>query len=1026
MKKLLLIVLAVSFVVFLLPSISALDVTWDNVKVYDKANEEITFKNSFLGFPTTTIAKVKLVNQYYEGAATRNVRLDMYLDEDYKDPIRNMRFIRMLGANNITYQIFVNSTPEIIQEPIYTTNCVINKDNSSAQDCVSTQTGTKEVVQDTWIPIPEQLPKGYHKILIKIEGSVYDEYDWVGNFFGVEATEWAVFDNALVGYWDFDQPEDNATLVTNVDNSSILNFTRFTDGALKKVPGKVGPFAGNYTSAASDFLGNLSYDPSALTQFSWSAWINVTDNVAEQKILMHIDVGNGLRQLQVQAGDLKFGLGDGTSNFEVSNSISEDVWHFVVVTAQDGDAIRMYIDNDNVANTTFAGTMENNLAPWYVVGNQNVNQFYGGMLDEIGYWEVELTADDVDELWNGGAGNAFPSGIFSNITVALDDPIDGFITTRVDLNFSGTFTPTELNLTNATLMVYSSPTVLFNETTNTVTGQVANFSNFSLFNISAGNYIWNILACGINNTGTFCTQALNNFTFSIGTEVTGNTSSNFTYETAQESYAANITIPAGETISSAELIYNGTAHTAIVTNVVANNFTLASTIDIPISAVPSSQWFWQITFGTGGVSNTSANTQPVGAISLSLQGQGIGGSNYINFTFENETIAGESVSATFDSTWTYFLGTGAINKTLTFTNASENFNYSFQFHPQNRTLFTDMEVSYTNAESQQRTFNPTLFTLTNNTLVQTLLLLPTSNGIFQQFVTQTLVGNTIADVNFIINRTIGGVPTEITSGTTDGSGFVSLFLNPDFTYSALFTKDTFIPNTFSFQPSNQLRTVIMGSIQAVGNGSTISRNTNISIIPINTSLNNGTDVLFGFEVNSTEDITSISMNITNLSGFQVGFQSNTGAGFISQTINTGENNTFLGTFIYSTGNETITFTKVWQISLNFEGDYSIFRQGSLYITYGFEDFIRLILVIFIIGGVLIFMSASEVIDTSESKLAVAVLLVWAFSVIGWLNTGIPITDSGGFVVLSQFSNQYGIAMVSTGAALFFMGRRIFT
>ncbi|KKK88810.1 hypothetical protein LCGC14_2739390, partial [marine sediment metagenome] len=75
---------------------------------------------------------------------------------------------------------------------------------------------------------------------------------------------------------------------------------------------------------------------------------------------------------------------------------------------------------------------------------------------------------------------------------------------------------------------------------------------------------------------------------------------------------------------------------------------------------------------------------------------------------------------------------------------------------------------------------------------------------------------------------------------------------------------------------------------------------------------------------------------------------------------------------------------------------------------------------------LIFMASNETFDTSESKIAVSLLLIWAFSIVGWLNTGIPISDSGGLVVLSQFSNQYGIAIISTGAGIFFIGRRIFT
>jgi len=111
----------------------------------------------------------------------------------------------------------------------------------------------------------------------------------------------------------------------------------------------------------------------------------------------------------------------------------------------------------------------------------------------------------------------------------------------------------------------------------------------------------------------------------------------------------------------------------------------------------------------------------------------------------------------------------------------------------------------------------------------------------------------------------------------------------------------------------------------------------------------------------------------------------------------------------------------------FVGDYSIFRQLTLFTTYGFSDFIRLFLVILTIMGIMIFMSQKEIIEASESKIAVALLLIWAFSVVGWLDTGLATsTTSTGINRLAELSSQYGIAILSTGAGLFFIMRKIFT
>lgn len=628
----------------------------------------------------------------------------------------------------------------------------------------------------------------------------------------------------------------------------------------------------------------------------------------------------------------------------------------------------------------------------------------------------------------------YGASIFNSsfITVNLNSPGDNTFYQITEITFNSSILSIQnANLTNATIRIYNSSTSLFNETVNSVSGDsVINESIFTIGNLVKGTYFWNVEFCGITDNvdaENFCGQGVSNFTFDILASEIESGFNDFTYETATETYQSNVTLIEGETISSVNLVYNGTSNSATSTLISGNNYTLSSTIDVPESAVGqnTTQFFFSVNSNLG-QTNLSSHNQSVGAINLSIFGQGIGGLPYMKFTFKNETTAQEDVSATFSSTWTYYLGTGAITKTLTFTNASENRNYSFQFHPQNRTLFTDMSVDYNNADSQQRTFDPTTLTLTNNTLSKVLYLLPTANGIFQQFITQSIIGGTITDVNFVINRSIGGLSVQLDSGVTDGSGFASMFLNPDFSHTASFTKTGFADNVFSFQPSSQSRTVVMGTSAISANGSTISTNTNVTILPTNSSLNNGTDYLFSFTVQSTESINLITMNITNLSGYQVGFQTNSGVGTISQTINTGENISFIGVFLYSTDEETITFTKVWNIAVNFEGDYSIFKQLTLYTTYGFEDFIRLMIVIMVILSVLIFMSSTETVDTSESKVAVTVLLIWAFSVVGWLNTGVPVTDSGGFVALSQYGNQYGIAILSTGLATFFMGRRLFT
>ena len=83
-----------------------------------------------------------------------------------------------------------------------------------------------------------------------------------------------------------------------------------------------------------------------------------------------------------------------------------------------------------------------------------------------------------------------------------------------------------------------------------------------------------------------------------------------------------------------------------------------------------------------------------------------------------------------------------------------------------------------------------------------------------------------------------------------------------------------------------------------------------------------------------------------------------------------------------------------------------------------------LIVIFVIIGVLIFMSTNEITESSESKIVVSLLLVWAFSFVGWLDTGFALTGTGNTTILSQYGNKFGIAILSSAFASYFIGRRL--
>jgi hypothetical protein len=496
------------------------------------------------------------------------------------------------------------------------------------------------------------------------------------------------------------------------------------------------------------------------------------------------------------------------------------------------------------------------------------------------------------------------------------------------------------------------------------------------------------------------------------------------WETESETFTVNITTN-GSTPTSGELIYNGTTFSsATITNTAANDFNITRTIDIPLT--PGTKTFFFNYTLDGEERSTTTQSQIINVSNFTFCGGAPQNIPFLNFSFKNETLAQEDTTASINFDITYWLGSGTVIKNLNFINVTENLNYTFCYDPDGEIINTNYSIDYTNSISQQRSFIA-ITILSNITTAQTLYLLPTTNGLFSQFKTTNINGDTISDVGAVITTVLGGSTITVASGSTDDSGFITFFLNPDSTYTGTFTKTGFPDNVFSFVPTSDLRTVIMGGgAQQIANGTIITRGLEYNITPTNTTLNNNTNITFGFNVTSNQTITLISMNITNSTNDQLLFTSTAGQGFISGVVNTTDNTKIIGRYLIQTANETITLTRIWIVGFEFEGDYSLYKQLRLFTDYGFSDFIRILMVILVIIGILVFMTATEITDSSESKIIVAVLLVWIFSVVGWLDTNLTVNSTNtGISKLAQFSNQFGIAILATAAGAFFIFRRVF-
>jgi len=485
-------ILSISLIfIFILLPLSYSQVGNIYIKEYDEPNKIVTIKNKITG---SIIAEIQLINN--TDKCTMNCHADIRLDlrQGSFKPLDDVVVYNIDNKGSLVSRSAGKSKVLLRQDSFTTTEDIINRtctinvigqnatgNITNGYNCVEEKIGTKQVQQWNYIQYnPTTLAKGEHYIRVEFTKGLFERVDWIPTFrfLGTDFVidEWAVFGNALVGYWNFE--EGSGTEVINRNNRSTYNFTTFVNTP-KWITGKVGGFQMNFTTDDGDgnSVGDTDINASDLTEFSWTLWINSTKNEsAEQVIFGHNDIGNARRQLRIiGAQGLRFSVGDGTSEININSGGKFDVnvSHFVVVTAKDDDLIRMFVDNDNVANGSFSGSTLPNTQPPFFLISQGAGSFFNGSIDEVGYWEVALNKTDVNELWNNGDGLPFPA--IPNVTIEFPVNSSNHSTSSVDVNYTSVgeglqdcWYSNDSGLTNNTITCGNNVTGEWDEGVNTV------------------------------------------------------------------------------------------------------------------------------------------------------------------------------------------------------------------------------------------------------------------------------------------------------------------------------------------------------------------------------------------------------------------------------------------------------------------------------------------------------------------------------------------------------------------------------
>jgi hypothetical protein len=199
----------------------------------------------------------------------------------------------------------------------------------------------------------------------------------------------SLYPTRLEGYWKLGE-EAKFTNNWLVPNSALSNFSKYSfnfDGV------------DDYVNCGN----NATLSPT--TELSISAWFKssaTSYQIIASKTYYRVDLING-------SGRLVFIVYYSPSNFTsvytpIGTSYQDGQWHHVLCTHQVNGRHKIYVDGvllGDVPSSTsniFTGSTP------FIIGNKNTSQSFrfNGNIDEVAFWDSELSAGAVTAIYNGG------------------------------------------------------------------------------------------------------------------------------------------------------------------------------------------------------------------------------------------------------------------------------------------------------------------------------------------------------------------------------------------------------------------------------------------------------------------------------------------------------------------------------------------------------------------------------------------------------------------------------------------------
>jgi len=171
----------------------------------------------------------------------------------------------------------------------------------------------------------------------------------------------------------------------------------------------------NFDGVNDYYNGGNVLDFDGNTPFSFNLWVNPT-SISNDMLFWKMNpllTTSGYICYIYTGNLLEFALQNSSSNriyAKTSTAISGSVFSMITITydgSKDVSGVKIYIngvsDTLTTIDNTLTGSTSNTENLSFGRGESSVN-YFGGIMDEVGIWNKELTASEVTELYNSGSG----------------------------------------------------------------------------------------------------------------------------------------------------------------------------------------------------------------------------------------------------------------------------------------------------------------------------------------------------------------------------------------------------------------------------------------------------------------------------------------------------------------------------------------------------------------------------------------------------------------------------------------------